>query len=331
MEEQILIKYIQGKLAPKSVEEVENWIQLSDENRKAVEDLYVLLFLNDRMDAKREIDVNETYKEFKQITQARLQVSDKKIIPLWRKVAGVAVVAAIILFSGLLSMFAYMDKQTQPMLVSTKVGERAEVLLPDGSRVWINACSSLEYKKLFLSRKRKIKLTGEAYFEVAHNAYFPFIVQNNKTEVRVLGTKFNIRSNDDDNYITTTLFNGSISFSDNEKLNITLKPGEELVFDKTTRTAQVRSLDYPEDALNWINGKLMFENSTLEDIAKNLERHYNVNIRFKDDNVKQKRFTAEFESADNIYQILSILELTQKFNYKIEGRRIFIWSKNTIN
>lgn len=329
MEENILIEYLKGTLNEDSCGKVEEWVSLSDENKKIMENLYVLLFVSDRITARNEINVNKEFSEFERNRKTILKPAQKtKTISFWRRIAGVAAVFIAVLISGAFVTLTLLEKNAQSTIVATRLGERAQVTLPDGSKVWLNACSSLEYKKSFFSRKRGAKLNGEAYFEVAHNKTFPFIVSSGNSEIKVLGTKFNIRGNDDENYLSATLVEGSILFSEAEaNLNVKLKPGEELIFDKTTRQYRLKNLTNPQEILGWMNGKLLFENASLEEIAKDLERHYNVHIRFSNEKVKKERFNAEFEMADNIYQILSILELTNKFTYKIDKREVIISSK----
>lgn len=325
MDELTLIKYIQGTLDEVSHKKVEDWILLSEENKKQVEDLYVVMFVNDRMVAKNSINTKKAFEEFKDrfITTSKSQ----KTISLWRKIAVAAAVAAILLISSTYVTLSIIDRSSDPTLVSTQLGERAQITLPDGSKVWLNAFSSITYKKSILSRKRHVELTGEAYFDVAHKK-IPFVVSNNSSEIEVLGTKFNVRCNRDEDFLQTTLMEGSIRFSDtNISSKATLKPGEELIFDKNTHQIQLKKSNNQEDILGWIDGKLLFENTSLEEIAKALERHYNIDIHFADELVKKERFNAEFEISDNIYQILSVLQLTDKFTYKISNRDVEISSK----
>lgn len=329
MEDFVLIKYLKGFLDEDSRQKIEEWILLSEENRKTLEDLYVVTFLDDRLAAKNEVDVEKAYSRFLQHKKQRAISTPKtKTVQLWKKVAAVAAIFVAVVFTGTLSLVALLEKNSQSLVVSTKLGERAQVQLPDGSTVWLNACSKLEYRKSFFSPKRKTQLSGEAYFDVAHNRLFPFIVTNDGSEIKVLGTKFNVRCNEDENHITTSLMEGSIQFSDvNVESSVKLKPNERLFFDKKTHQFKIDEIISKEDVTAWISGKLLFENNSLEEIARSLEKHYNVHITFDDDNAKNIRFTAEFEMADNIYQIFSILELTNTFTYQINNRDIVIFSK----
>ncbi len=328
MDENTLISYLKGTLSKEEQAQVEEWVSLSDDNYKLLEDLYVIRFIDERIQAKHSIDVNEKFAEFRRKHLLSPTRNTKNTVTFRRRVASIAAIFIGLLLGGATLTLFLLEKNNQPLFVSTKLGERAQVTLPDGSNVWLNAFSSLEYKKSFLSRNRKALLKGEAYFEVAPNKSLPFVVYNNASEIKVLGTKFNVRCNDDENYISTTLMEGAVLFANSESnINVQLKPSQELIFDKTTRTYKLRELNTPKEILGWIDGKLLFENASLEEIAQSLQRHYNVNITFKDEKVKHARFNAEFEMADNIYQILSILELTNTFTYEINQRNISISSK----
>lgn len=330
MEEYTLIAYLKGLLDEKASKEVDAWLALSNDNQKTLEDLYVLMFVDERIQAKNEIDVTQSFREFqeKNMRMPSSASSATRKMPLWRKVSTIAALLLVVLLSGAFISLMLLERNAEPIFVSTQLGERAQVTLPDGSKVWLNACSSVAYKKSFFSRKRSAELKGEAYFEIARNSYLPFVVTSDNSQIKVLGTKFNVRSNEDENYLSATLMEGSILFSENKaNIYVQIKPGEELIFDKSTQAYQLKNLSNPTEILGWMEGRLIFENNSLEEIAKSLERNYNVRIRFGDNMVKQKRFNAEFEMADNIYQILSILELTDKFTYKINKREIVISSK----
>lgn len=328
MEKLVLIEYLEGTLDETSCREVERWMSLSEENQKIMEDLYTLLFISSRVKAMNEVDTEQAFREFTLRKASLPSIQRRKPVNIWRRVAAVAAVFVLLLVSGTFATLFYLDTYSEPLVVSTRLGEKAQVTLPDGSSVWLNACSQLEYKKAFLSPKRRTTLRGEAYFEVAPNRLFPFTVSSENTEIKVLGTKFNVRSNEDEKYLSTTLIEGSILFSDNtNSLSVKLKPGEKLLFDKTANTATLQQVVSSEDVLGWMEGKLIFYNSSLEEIAQSLERYYNVEILFKNEEVKKERFTAEFETADNIYHILSMLELTDRFTYEVNNQKIIISSK----
>lgn len=325
MDANTLINYLKGTLGQSRSGEVERWINESVENRKTAEQLYVLHFVGDRLQAFDDVNVDDKYVEFARKHISSLSRRRRANFPFIAKIASVAAIGVVFLISVFFSTLFLMDENAEPITVATNLGERSHLTLPDGTEVWLNAFSNLQYKRSFLSRNRKVTLSGEAYFEVAHDKRLPFVVMSNDTKIRVLGTKFNMRTNSDEDFSSTTLMDGSVEFSAGNNHSATvLKPGEELIYNKETRQVTVRKIDTPNDKVSWKDGILFFENSSLEEICRSLERNFNVNIIFADETLKGERFNAEFKVSDNIYQILSILELTNKFKLNIENRNITI-------
>lgn len=328
MDEQIVIKYLKGELDEAQCKSVEEWIAASEDNRREMETLYYIIFVNERVDAMDTIDTEAALQRFKEKAGVKKSKERHPKIVWYKRVAVAAALLLLLLASGVFATLTMMEHNAQPMIVSTRLGERAHVTLPDGSQVWLNACSSLEYSKSFFSPRRKAELNGEAYFEVAHNRRFPFVVSNEHMEITVLGTKFNVRANSDEEQITTNLIEGSVRYRDqNNGRDIIMNPSERLIVDKLTDRFRVEENSLVEEATAWIDGRLIFENSSLEEIARSLEKHYNVHISFADARVKELRFNAEFDMADNIFQILSILQMTNKFTHSIDQRDVMIMSK----
>lgn len=328
MEQQKLVEFFRGTLDVDSSRSVEEWISMSDENRKVAENLYVLMFLDERVKAAGEVDVDKEFSEFRKKLQCGKSVHNSRIIPVWvRAVAAAAALIVAFLGGGYLSV-SKIEKSIQPIVASTKVGERSRITLPDGSKVWLNAYSTLKYSESYFPHRRNVVLQGEAYFEVKHNTSAPFLVTVGSAEIKVVGTKFNVRYNHDESYLTATLMEGAITFSSREKqMSSTLKPGEQVIYDRNGQQFYKRKLKNPSETFGWVDGKLLFENTSFEEIALSLERQYNVKIKFADEKARHLKFNGEFEMADNIFNILGILELTKKFSYKFDNREIIISSK----
>ena len=316
MTETLLIDYLKGLLNHEDRDRVEDWYHQSPQNKKKLEDLYFLLFVSDRLDAVASIDEDKSFLEFKERLK---KPAPTKKLSLFRRATAIAAIFIGLVFMGSTLSLLLLNKDPQQMTVATQLGERAKVTLPDGTNVWLNACSNIQYSKSLLSRTRNITLNGEGYFEVASKKNSPFVVSNKTSKIEVLGTNFNVKCNDDENFISASLFKGSILFSEEQlSLEVILKPGEEIYLDRINNSYAVRTIESGEDIVGWIDGKIIFTNATLEEIAKKLERHYNVRISFADELIKKERFNADFEAPDNIYQIISILGGTKKFTYEFQ-------------
>lgn len=207
-------------------------------------------------------------------------------------------------------------------------GKRFEIQLSDGTRVNLNAGSSLKYPVDFIKGKdRQVFLNGEAFFNVAKDTVHPFIVNANEIDVRVLGTTFNISSYPEDKTINTVLVEGSVSAyktgeTHNPETATLLKPGYKAAWDKTSKTMQVAQTDV-ETHLAWINGRLILYEVEFNSILKKLERQYNVKFINNNKALENRFFTAKFDVED-IAQVMKSLSYSGKFTYRFNQDKIII-------
>ena len=316
--EEVLTAYLRGELNAAEAAAVEAWYDASAANRRLLGEIYYILYVNDRINDTAGIDVERSLRQFKRRMHAGRRISLR---------AAAAAAVAVILLAGGVTTVSLSKRLAQPLTVITHLGERSQVVLPDGTKVWLNSASSVEYVAPFFSRERRVKMDGEAYFEVQHDAQAPFVVSTNGLDIKVLGTRFNIRNDDNDHRITTVLLEGAVKAyaSGDEKAAVRLRPSQQLVFD--TRTGAMRLTDEPsaDRSINWIDGRFCFEHDTFAEIVAELKRYYNVDVRFMDDALRSERFSGDFRVEDGIYHIMSVLQLTYKFTYKVVGNDIEIY------
>lgn len=195
--------------------------------------------------------------------------------------------------------------------------------LSDGSQVWLNVGSSLTYPTAFTGKERKVKITGEAYFEVAHNAEMPFMVQHDDVTVSVLGTHFNVNSYEDETVERITLLKGSVRVSKNS-LSQLLKPGQQArVSNNEINDIKVLNDVNMDEVMAWKNGKFRFgENTDIGTIMRQISRWYNVDIEYKG-RVNQ-RFWGSISKDVNVSRVLKILEATGGVKFKVEGNKIVV-------
>lgn len=326
--EGILVEYLKGNLDEEARNSIEKWYDESPDNRKQMEQIYYTLFVGDRAAVMENIDVDESLNNFK----ARLaeknnknQTKEKKIKQInWRRIIAMAAIFAGILFGATFTGMKIAGKLSQSFMVMTKSGERAQVALPDGTNVWLNTNSKVNYHTSFFSSERKVDLSGEAYFEVTKDKHSPFIVNSKNVNTKVLGTKFNICANPDDEWVTTTLLEGSILVMATGMENVKMKPEQQLKINTRTMKTQLSVCSNPDDYIGWIQGKLHFKEATLKEIANTLVKYYKVNIIFADKKLQEQKFTGDFDLSDSIHQIFSLLSLTNKFDYQITNEGIII-------
>lgn len=214
--------------------------------------------------------------------------------------------------------------------ISTPKGGQYRLRLPDGSRVWLNAQSSLRFPTWFGGKERQVELTGEAYFEVTHTGAekVPFRVVSGKQTVEVLGTEFNVSGYSDEGDITTTLLTGKvkIDYSTGEAKapgfkNVTLSPGQKASVKKLTEEIEISEADI-EESIAWKNGRFRFENAELSTIMRQIARWYDVEVEYRGD-VEHIRFKAGISRNVPASKIFQILE-TSGINIKTEGKKIII-------
>lgn len=212
----------------------------------------------------------------------------------------------------------------KPFLVEAEKGQRACVTLPDGTRVWLNSHSRLEYSNSYGEKDRKVKLQGEAFFDVAKDSAREFVVDAGHLSVKVLGTTFNIKAYQEDDICVASLISGSIQTKIGEK-SIQLQPDESIVYNKTNQNLHVeRGLS--ERAMMWKNDELAFNGETLEEIAVILDRLYNVSFEFESEEIKSYRFTGVIKN-NSLENVIELISLTSPISYKIMNSTIRIKKK----
>lgn len=210
-------------------------------------------------------------------------------------------------------------------VIETPRGGEYQVVLPDGTRVWLNAASTLRYPTVFTGTERRVELQGEAYFEVVSNKEMPFRVKSNLQLVEVIGTHFNINSYADESTVRTTLLEGSIKISiRNSKSSRTLKPGEQASVKSDISLIGVNNVN-TEEFIAWKNGYFLFENENIESIMRKISRWYNVDIEYQG-KTPEGKFGGAVSKSKNISEVLRILELTKAVHFKVQGRRVTVMS-----
>lgn len=212
----------------------------------------------------------------------------------------------------------------QTLVAATPRGGTYQVTLPDGTKVWLNAASKLEFPSTFnKALERVVKLDGEAYFEVARvtnlQRRVPFIVQTARQTVEVLGTHFNINSYTDESSIKTTLLEGSVRVA-GAPGNVILKPGEQAVL---TNSIAVKQVDV-NSVVDWKNGEFSFESEPLGNIMRKVQRWYDVQVVYEQPSLENIKFSGTISRFEHVSKLLGILQTTRKVDFKIENKKIIV-------
>ncbi|SIN68394.1 FecR family protein [Chitinophaga niabensis] len=209
--------------------------------------------------------------------------------------------------------------------ISTPKGRQFQVTLPDGTRVWLNAASSLRYPTAFAGKEREVEITGEAYFEVAKNAQMPFMVSvNNKAGIQVLGTHFNVNAYKNENAIATTLLEGSVRVAQygTTSGNVILQPGQQAQITGASGIKVIENANI-DKVIAWKNGLFHFEGTSLAEIMRQLERWYDIEVVYEK-GIPDIEFEGEMTKDVSLNGLLVMLGKTE-LHFRIEGRKLIVY------
>ncbi|NOY96810.1 MAG: FecR family protein [Chlorobi bacterium] len=209
-------------------------------------------------------------------------------------------------------------------LITPKGGEY-NLVLSDGTKVWVNADSKLIYPVKFIGGTRELTLEGEAYFEVAKNIRKPFIIKTNDYNIEVLGTTFNVSAYKDDSKVVTTLVEGSVKIKDFDDSGneVRIKPDEQLILNKVEKGILIRKVDV-NDYIAWKEGRFIFVRQNLESIMGILARWYNFDVQFEAEELKALVFTGNMDKYEQLSMPLKMIAETNKVNFRIEGKKVLV-------
>lgn len=338
-----LAKYFAGELSPEETRKMESWINADPDREEEVNRLHEIwnetkslpykldvdsawMKLSDGMDeieerrTEKKSQVSKTGTVDDRFFQSGEKVSRPDVV--WRRTALVAATLLIVALAGFFSF--YTERQTnlaeteqiQNRIFITKNGERATYTLNDGSKVMLHAGSRLEIPDDFNQNDRELFLEGEAYFEVTHNADKPFIVRSKGTYTRVLGTRFLVQAWPEAGpRVDVVVSDGKVAFGENRNgesditNEVLITKNKMGVFDGSMAPVITNVADM-NWYIGWVEGKLEFENRPLSEVLPRLERWYNINIRVEDEQIREKKITAEIDYSQSMSEVLQGIALT---------------------
>jgi len=256
----------------------------------------------------------------------------------WRTVMmRVAAILFIPLLLGSVYVYYRMDNKYNMMASSSSVmqeviacpGSRVHFTLPDHSEVWLNSGSKLKFALNMTSLdQRNVRLTGQGYFKVAHDKKHPFIVETEKMKIQALGTSFDVSSYCNDSHISSILEEGSIALINLQNKEFArLTPGQQAILDKTSNELTIKEVDTALST-SWRNGKLVFRNSPLVEVTKQMERWFNCQINVDPKLLNSNILYTATIQDETLGEVLKMIEISTSVKTKIEKREVSIWSKN---
>lgn len=316
--EAMLVDFIDGKLAPEQMAQVERWYDASEQNRKSLEQLYYIVKLHDMTVAVKDIDPAKSLAELKRRVSEREQDKRSSTIRQWsgrimRYAAVLFVCFAVV--SGAILLFTNRSEQCE--ICADKM-ENKTIVLPDKSTVVLKANSTIVFNSNF-SKNRTVKLDGEALFDVVKMAGVPFVVKAKDAQIVVKGTKFNFKAYSDCESIEAVLINGAVDFSTSTH-NIALKPNQKAVYNKGSRRVNIVEVDAELEVF----GQRYFDMEPLGAVINSLEQFYDCRISFSDARIEDIRFSGTIDRSNTLDHTLNIVTLTTGTSFRRVGDAIII-------
>ena len=327
LSEDIINKYLTGQCSEEELVEVNAWMKESEENARQLfrmEEIYHLGKFNQYADRQQMARAEKQL--YKKLDEEKRK--QNKILRMHRWMKYAAMIAVILVIGGGSGYWLYQNGNNQHMMVAVaNEGIVKEIILPDGTKVWLNNSATLMYPLEFSEKARNVYLDGEAYFEVTKNRHKPFTVQSDAMRVRVLGTTFNFKCDKNYRIAEVTLIEGEIEVKGNkEEGQIILAPGQRAELNKNNGRLTVKQVDAKMDAV-WHDNLIPFQKADIFTISKALERFYDIKIILSPDMRADKTYSGVLKKKSTIESVLKSLQNSISIDYKIVGNNIFISPK----
>lgn len=329
MRKGIFIRYLDGNCTDEEFEQFLVWIReqsmtISDKRMvQEVWDEFEPGLSGNKIKYDRLLDIIHHKINIKQNdSQPAIRKSQgRKVLQIITRVAALLLlpVLSLLLYTKISDKDRYIANSNE-LEVEAPAGFRMNIVFGDGTKVWLNNGSKLRYPYRFDSKSRKVFLTGEAYFIVAHNKDVPFIVSTRNLDIKATGTEFNVSAFPGDDIEETTLVEGQVGiYKTGSEIRIkTLEPGECIKYNSQKNNCTMESGDIRK-YIAWKDGLLIFKNDSIPVIAKKLERWYNVDVKIVNENVKEFTCTGTF-SEETLTQVLELMSLPSPVNYKLSPK-----------
>lgn len=313
--ELLLIRYMRGELSGEEFTVVDKWINESAENRKIAEDCFYLSWAVSSLNTMKKVSTR------KALEKVNKRIKKQRWVPVYRKLQQVAAILLLplLILSGYLLFNPAQKVPVHYIEARMTPGMIGSTILPDGTKVWMNSSTYLKYPSSFEGEAREVVLDGEAFFKVAKEEK-KFIVQTHQSSVEVLGTEFNIDAYSHNNFIATTLVEGSVLFtyenSAKDMQSIYMKPNDQVLYDKNNHTADQRETYIPKD-IAWMKGQIVLRDTPLSDVLWILSKRFNVEFIIKNPAFYKQSFTGVFTNQQ-IERVLEHFKRSSEIRYKID-------------
>jgi transmembrane sensor len=327
LKDEILVNYLLGKCTEAENEEILAWMKQSEDNASRLFKLEELYHLGKFAKYEDEERVERAERHLQQRLDGG-QSSAHSFFGMRRLLRYAAVVAVLCILGGVGGyIYHHIGGKSDMVIASADSSIVKEIVLPDGTCVWLNRLATLTYPRHFDSAERHVELKGEAYFEVTKNPHQPFIVNSEAMSVRVLGTHFNFNTDKPDHTTEVSLLEGSVQAKGNDDEGmITLRPGQKAILNKLTHEMTVQQTETPLDAV-WHDNLIPLKNVNIKDIAGILEYFYHVHISFASNVDTRMTYSGVIKRNATIDSVLTDLSYAIPFHFTIQGENIYLSRK----
>ena len=316
--EDLIASDLLGELDGMSSQELENWLQKSDSNQKQYSERKKIW---DSLSTLKKMEMINEKKAFQKVSYQLFSNPQQQFLHFFQRVAAILILPIIF---GAIWLYVAHNNETNRLssvyqTAQTPMGMRSNLILPDGTKVWLNAGSSIRYP-VYSEHERRVEIEGEVYFEVKKIKDHPFIIHTGAgIEIEVLGTKFNCYAYPESNFIQTVLVEGSVKITNTENgSRMMMSPGELVEYTKSNHTL-LKSKTNIDKYIAWKSGRLLFRDDPMNVVIEKLERWYNIDIQVVDEQIRNYVYTATFEN-ETLEQVLVFLKLSAPIDYFMPKR-----------
>lgn len=347
-EKRAVVNYLSGKITTDDAKILTQWLSKSNENKHLLDQLSAIW---NTTDFHKNVNTGKAWEDIREQINQSKKKKNRIHFSFFMRYAAIFIIA---LFMGALGYYMLnnikADYAESPFTqYVSPLGSRSFVQLSDGSKIWLNAGTTLKYRKSYGTSDRELYLSGEAFFEVEKNKNLPFVVKTDEIDIIALGTRFNVKAYAEEQTIETTLIEGSVKLvASTGKLadNFLLKPNEKAVYtrinnwvehseqkqttpshDNKAKLKIIESIE-PEPVISWKNKRWIIQNEKLADLAVKLERRFNVNFIFENEHLKSHSFGGTLED-ETLEQIMEAIGFSSPIKYSIDKNTVYIMEEDS--
>ncbi|NML21980.1 DUF4974 domain-containing protein [Pseudoflavitalea sp. G-6-1-2] len=318
----LLVRYLENRCTPQELQQVEKVLAggRHEEEWKAALDLTAMDVHSDNQEPLSEEKSSSLFSKINETIDHR---SPRVVSMAKRNMQRIAAASVIIIAAAGWLLLRQGNKPATETLaaISTEAKQQKNLILPDGTKIWLNSNSKLSYRSSYASKNREVYLEGEAFFDVAPNAELPFSIHSSDLTVQVLGTSFNVRSYQNDSEIDVAVATGKVAVMASGQQQV-ISPGNLISWHKQNGGFEKRTIAI-NDINAWSTGWMVFDEETLESVCHALERAYGVNIHFENPALRNKKITLK-QRHEQLNNVLTVMSITSGIQYRRQGNEIWI-------